>query len=207
MKKLNVSGVSYISVEADLVNINFQLEYSSKIYDEAIQGLNQLASRLKALLLELSFEEKDLKTRNFRVRQNFKFKKADQSRVFDSYFVSQNIKIEFDMNAKRLSKLVLSISENMENLNFNIHFSLKNKSQYQNELIKIAVKDAKEKASQIADAAGVKLGDIIEMNYSKNNIAQFRSNNLAYSAKSAGPEIEPMEIKLNDQIECIFEIN
>ena len=73
---------------------------------------------------------------------------------------------EFDPDKKRLGKILYALVQCELKPEFRISYTVKDPEAAKNELLGKAVKDAKEKAAVLSEAADVKLKDIQSIDYS-----------------------------------------
>ena len=96
---------------------------------------------------------------------------------------------------------------------FDITYSIKNKEAAKNKLLEGAVGDSKEKAKIIANAAGISLGEIVEVDYSWGEIQFLRSPVNVLKAASCYDEeesypmdINPEDITVEDTVTVVWSI-
>lgn len=76
------------------------------------------------------------------------------------------IKVEFPADNKRLGKILCALAHCSVSLEFFIEYTMEDSEKAKNALLGAAVKDSMAKASVLAAAAGVRLGKIINIDYS-----------------------------------------
>ena len=81
------------------------------------------------------------------------------------------MKLEFPADNKRLGKILYALAHCSVSPEFTIEYTVADPGKSKNELLGAAVKDSQAKASVLAEAAGVNLGKIINIDYSWGDVA------------------------------------
>ena len=126
------------------------------------------------------------------------------------------IKVEFPADNKRLGKILYALAHCSVSPEFSIEYTVEDSEKAKNALLGAAVKDSMAKASVLAAAAGVRLGKIINIDYSWGEI-DFVSRPLQeLSLRYCEPEkcesgsydmdIEPEDINISDTVTVIWEL-
>ena len=76
------------------------------------------------------------------------------------------MKIEFEANNKMLGRVLYTLSKSTSYPSFSISYTVSNPEKYKNKLLENAINNSKEKAIVLANASGVKLGNILSIDYS-----------------------------------------
>jgi len=211
-RKITVRGEGNLSLKPDLIIMTMTLETKSEEYKKAVDDATDRINALKDALESAHFQRDSLKTTDFRV--NTEYENIQDGRSWKQVFVGYNcihmLKLEFDMNMKRLDNAVSAISGCGSAPQFEINFSVKNKNEASEQLLANAVANARRKAEILAAAADVSLGDIITIDYNRNDVV-FRSETrvmraAAFNADCAGAGIEPEDIKVSDSVEIVWSI-
>ena len=124
------------------------------------------------------------------------------------------MKLEFPADNKRLGKILYALVHCSVSPEFTIEYTVADPEKAKNELLGAAVKDSQAKASVLAEAAGVNLGKIINIDYSWGEI-DFVSRPLQeMSLRCCEPEkcesasydmdIEPDDIDISDTVTVIW---
>lgn len=181
---ISLNGTGSMSIAPDMAIVSFGVVKEAKTARTALDENNKaMASILKAME-ENGIEKKDLQTSGFNIQPKYFYPKRNAngeqaSPEITGYIVSNNLTIRIRDIDKAGEILDLSVTLGI-NSGGNIQFTNADTSAVLKEARIMAVKDAVEKAQTLADAAGVKLGDIL--NISENisrpmpiGIAQARS--------------------------------
>ena len=78
--------------------------------------------------------------------------------------------IEFDADNKKLGEILYALAHSVITPEISIEYTVSDPEKHKDELLKNAIKDSKHKAEVLANAADVKLGDIVSIDYSWSEI-------------------------------------
>lgn len=163
---LVVMGNAKTEVTPDIGVLNIRVSTINATMSEATKVLGEKTRYYTGQLTQLGFKEGDVKTTGFSVSKNRIY--LPHGGYKDSgYIASQNIRLEFENNRETISRILNKFSESTTEVDFSFDFKVsdKRRSETQNDLIRLAVKDAQQKAGVMAQAAGVKLVRVHKMQY------------------------------------------
>ena len=213
---IRVTGKGQLKVRPDLTRIVMTLEGMYPDYNETLRRSSESTENIKTLLSEFGFDRKDLKTLRFNVEteyDSYRDKKDQYHRVFKGYKYEHTLKVSFDSDNKLLGRILYALAHCPENPEFRISYGVKDTEAAKNELLGKAVKDAREKALVLTEAADVKLKDILSIDYSWGEI-EFESRpmdrmlccNAVSNSNSYDLDIEPDDIDVSDTVTVVWEI-
>lgn len=129
---------------------------------DAQNQTNTVVNALISDLKNLGVEGKDIKTTNYSVYPDYDYAQGRQT--IRGYTVTQNMEVKVKPIEKANSAIDLA-TKNGANMVGGITFILddETKKKLENEARKEAVTNAKEKAQSLANAAGIKLGRIVDV--------------------------------------------
>lgn len=217
-RKITVRGEGSLSLKPDLIIMTMTLETKSEEYKKAVDEAAVQINALKGALEAVGFEWDSLKTTDFRVNTEYESVQDGRSwrQVFVGYKCIHMLKLEFDMDMKRLDKAIFAMSSCGSTPHFEIGFSVKDKNAASERLLTNAVTNARQNAKVLAAAAGVVLGDIVSIDYNRNDDIVFRSKTrmtrAVYASAGGCVEecddngIEPEDIKVSDSVEIVWSI-
>lgn len=217
MKTITIKGTGRISVKPDLIVVAIRLETEDKEYDKTMETAAKRIDVLNKSLEELGFEKNAAKTTSFNVRTNYESvrdKDGSYKSVFKGYVCNHNLKIEFDFDTKRLAKTLSTISRCLAKPELSISFTVKNPTAVSEELLKSAAENARQKAEILCSASGVKLGDLVSINYDRGEINVLSDTDYKIESRCmmkaeaclSNIEIEPDNIDANDTATFVWEI-
>lgn len=218
MRTIRVTGKGQIKVRPDMTQITMSLEGLYKDYNETLRLSSQDTETLKDILSGFGFERSDLKTLNFSVDTEYEsYKERDGSykQRFTGYRYRHMLKVEFDSDNERLGKILYALANGKVRPEFRISYTVKDPEATKNTLLGKAVKDAREKASVLTEAAGIGLKDIQSIDYSWGEIDfEYRPMDGGILAERCMAEptaayslnIEPDDIEVSDTVTVVWEI-
>lgn len=215
MRTITVKGIGAVSVKPDLIVLRLSMETAEYEYDAAMKAAAEKIDFLNKALEAAGFEKKSAKTADFRVRADYdrlNDGKGNYTSVFMGYKCRHELKIEFDFDTKRLAKALSEISKCIAKPEISIDFTVKDSSAVSGELLKAAVKNAREKAEILCAASGAKLGELLSIDYNWGELHLYSATDYDVEGKclmmgaADDIDIEPEEIKARDTATFAWEI-
>ena len=218
MRTIRVTGKGQIKVRPDMTRITMSLEGLYKDYNETLRLSSQDTETLKDILSGFGFERLDLKTLNFSVDteyESYKDRDGSYKQRFTGYRYRHMLKVEFDSDNERLGKILYALANGKVRPEFRISYTVKDPEATKNTLLGKAVKDAREKASVLTEAAGIGLKDIQSIDYSWGEIDfEYRPMDggilaercMAEPTAAYSLDIEPDDIEASDTVTVVWEI-
>ena len=215
MRTITVKGIGAVSVKPDLIVLRLSMVTSEYEYDAAMKAAAEKIDFLNKALEAAGFEKKSAKTADFRVRADYdrlNDGKGNYTSVFMGYKCRHELKIEFDFDTKRLAKALSEISKCIAKPEISIDFTVKDSSAVSGELLKAAVKNAREKAEILCAASGAKLGGLLSIDYNWGELHLYSETDYDVEGKclmmgvADDMDIEPEEIKARDTATFEWEI-
>ena len=215
MRTITVKGIGAVSVKPDLIVLRLSMETAEYEYDAAMKAAAEKIDFLNKALEAAGFEKKSAKTADFRGRADYdrlNDGKGNYTSVFMGYKCRHELKIEFDFDTKRLAKALSEISKCIAKPEISIDFTVKDSSAVGGELLKAAVKNAREKAEILCAASGAKLGELLSIDYNWGELHLYSATDYDVEGKcmmfgaADDMDIEPEEIKARDTATFEWEI-
>lgn len=138
-------------------------------------------------------------------------------RRFQGYKYVNRMKLEFPADNQRLGKILYALAHCPLSPEFSIEYTMADPEQCKNELLGAAVKDSMKKASVLSDAAGVKLGQIVNIDYSWGEMEFVTRPLQEMSLRCCEPEecdsesydmdIEPNDIDITDTVTVVWKLD
>jgi uncharacterized protein YggE len=221
MRTIRITGRGQIRVKPDTTRITMTLTGLFAEYAETLRRSSEDTEALKDLLSGFGFERSDLKTLRFGVDpeyESYRDKKGDYKQRFAGCRYNHSMKVEFASDNDRLGKILYALAHCPIRPEFRISYTVKDPEKAKNELLGLAVADARAKATVLTMAAGTELLSIQSIDYSRNEPAfEVRPMNRLMAAKGAMVEeasmdagynldIEPDDIEVFDTVTIVWEI-
>ena len=174
MKTIKITGKANLNIAPDQTKISLTIKGFAQEYNEALEQSVRDTKVIKDALESCGISRESLKTENFYTSERTKSVKdqnGNTSYRFAGYDVTHYLNFKFDNNNELLGKILYVLANLSINPRISVNYVVSNPEQYKDELIKLAVKDAKRKAATMVNAADVTLGEIQHMDYSYQTIS------------------------------------
>lgn len=219
-RTIRVTGKGNLSVKPDTIRLIMTMEGAQKEYDMALEESADMTRDLEKIFYNLGFDTKDIKTLRFDVRtlyEEYQAKDKSWKKRFEGYGHRHCMKLEFPADDKRLGRILYLLGHSDVKPEFQIEYTVADPEACKNQLLENAVADSKRKAEVLAKAAGVKLGNLVTIDYSWAEI-DFISRPIdnmrledcrmrSYGSKEAYDiDINPDDIDVTDTVMVVWEI-
>lgn len=217
-RNIRVTGRGRISVAPDTIRLTITAEGVSKEYEEAVSRSAKETAVVREAIAGAGIDPKDLKTNWFDVNakyESYSNRNGDHKRKFVGYRYVHRMTVMFPNDNAILGKVLYKLANCSVKTEFSIEHTVKDTESIKNELIGKAVEDSKIKAECLVRAAGVKLGDVITIDYSwgiMEIVSQYMDKMaLPYAAGCADMDsyaidIEAEDINVEDTVTVVWEI-
>ena len=221
MRTIRVIGKGQIKVHPDMTRITVTLEGRKFDYGETLKRSSEDTEQLKDTLESFGFERSDLKTLSFDVDTKYEsYEEKRQGRTeykrrFVGYEFTHVLKLEFESDNQRLGKILYALANCQLHPEFRLSYTVKDPEAVKNELLGKAVQDAVAKAGVLSSAAGLKLGEIQNVDYSWGQVrleyepmdkCLMAEPCMAEDGGSYDMDIEPDDIEVQDTVTVVWEI-
>ena len=217
-RTIRVTGKGKLSVKPDTIRLRINMEGIYPEYAVTLQKSSEIVELLKDLVEKQGYERKELKTLYFNIDTEYEsYQDRDKSwkRRFLGYKYVHRMKIEFPADNQRLGRMLYALAHCPLSPEFSIEYTVADPEASKNELLGEAIKDSMAKANVLATAANVKLGNIVNIDYSWGEV-DFVSKPLeelslrccedACEPASYNMDIEPDDIDMADTVTVVWNI-
>lgn len=217
-KYIRVTGKGQVAVKPDLIRLMLTLEGTREKYEDTLEESAKQVELLKECFEKLGFAGKDLKTQHFNIDTVYEGYQ-DENRVWKNRFMGykfiHNMKIEFEADNTRLGQVLYGLAQAPVSPEFHINYTIKDTEAVKNKLLGKAVEDSKAKAVVLAEAAGVKLGELVSVDYSfgeKNFVSEPMNRSMPLmkdcrvTSGGYNINIEPDDINVSDTVTVVWAI-
>lgn len=211
-RKLQITGKGSLAIAPDLLIIAFEVKAHEWEYEKSIGRLNDKVEQLRQILENENLERKKLKTKDFNVTRDTSWNKKTEKHEFNGFKASHRLELELPLDQSLINRLLGKIATTSDDLDFRINFGVKDPDLYQQQLLKNAIQKAKESAALIAEASGVQLREIIDIDCTIREI-QIRSRSYDYRVyetenlyEAATPDFEPDDIDVSESVTITWRI-
>lgn len=215
-RRIHIKGIGHVAQAPDTVVLSLSLTAQHSEYSAALKIGSQQLEMLREAIVEVGFKGDDLKTTNFDVRtiyEDEEFREGISKRYrqnFVGFECRHDLRLTFNLDADKLGATVDTIAACLSEPKISIAFTIKDTDAFTDKLLKSATRDAKHKARILCAAAGVKLGRLLEINYSRDEASirnELRMENRVLGCNSdTAFEFQPEDVTMSDTVDFLWEI-
>lgn len=213
--ELNSEGSAKTKVKPDLALFTIIVNKENPTEKTAIKDLNEEIEKVQNLLLKLGFTEKHIKISDYKVSGN---ENDDNTK---EYAATNTLVVTFPLDNKVIDAFYQQIQAEAikdADIQFESQISEELEKKTRQELVKLAIADAKGNAENIATALDVKIGavkqvskynlmrDMVVAASLKADSVKFTKPMVAMWAKTSFDKFEVEEVELEETISIIYEI-
>ena len=200
-----------LSVAPDTVELRISFNEIRDTYDLARKLSLSLYNKLKKTAVENELNEKDLKTINYSIKTKYEsYQDNDKTwkERFVGYQLTHTLKLSFNIDPILLGNIVKGIDACDEAPNITINYTAKDSTLAKEQLLVKAVETSKSKANAMATAAGVKLGEVLSINYSWGEMRIYSDDlDMSRMLCEENMDFTPEDIDITDSVTVVWEIN
>ncbi|HIU59226.1 MAG TPA: SIMPL domain-containing protein [Candidatus Scatosoma pullistercoris] len=215
-RELKICGKGKIRLRPDTVCAEVVLQGVEKEYAGALEKSETALGKVKRALLGAGFGEETMKTSDFRVNtryENVRDEKGDWRQQFAGYEYRHVLTVRFSAESARLGAFAGAVAGCGADPLFSFSYTVRDSSAAREWLLREAVKDCAKKALILADAACVKLGEIVRIDYSSEEgifssrpIQPMRLNAAADRTAPVSFDVAPEDIEVEDKVTVVWSI-
>ena len=214
-RTITIKDIGKLSLKPDLTVVYLTLKTVRAGYDKAMDKAAKHLEQLRSAIAEIGFTKYDLKTTSFDVGteyENERDKNGNYKQIFVGYRVTHGLKLEFDFDSQRPSKVLGAIAVCIAEPELNVQFTVKDKEAVDAALLDSACANAKAKAEILTKASGVTLGELVSIDYNWGELHLYSATDYDAEGKcmmlgaADDMDIEPEEIKARDTATFAWEI-
>ena len=208
---ITVIGEGRATMAPDMAVLTFSVVKQEKTAREALDNNNKAMSDVLAALKTAGIAERDLQTSGFSVQPQYRYPQGTDGQQLPPELIGYQVSNALKVRVRDLSKLGGIIDQSVTlgvNQGGDIQFTNDKPDSAVEEARKNAVADAIARAKTLASAAGVKLGNVIEINENgprPQPMPVMRAAMMKSEADSAVP-IQGGESSYNIQVNVTFAI-
>jgi len=207
-RTLNVSGSGKAYLTPDIAYVNIGVHTEDKNASEAVGANNQGSQKVIDTLLNQGIDEKDIQTTNFSIYPQQQYDSQGKPTGEIIYDVDNSVIVSV-RNIDKVGKVLDAVVQAGANSINSIEFDVADKTKALSEARKAAVQDARVKAEELANAAGVELGEV-------QTISEYTGGSPTPIYKSGAPApmavetatvpIQPGQLILTVEVSIVYEI-
>lgn len=208
-RTITVSGNGEITVEPDVAYLNLGVTTEGKTADEAQSANAVIFEQLnKVLFDQFKIEEKDVKTVGFHVRPKYAYPDNKEPTI-TGYTATHSIKVTYRA-LDRIGELLDAATKAGVNQLNNVQFATEKADEYEKEAMKLAMKNAREKAELLAATENQTVKGAVSITQGGVSGGVIYSGlvdtvSLAYSEAAASTAVSPGEIVISTHVTVVYE--
>jgi len=205
-----VNGTGEVQATPDITILNLGVQAKAPTVEDAQGEASVAMEAVMAALKASGVADKDIKTTGFNIWQQSRWDPDNQEEVVTGYQVSNNIEVTIRNVTDAGETIDAVVKAGGDNIRVNgIRFEVEDPSEYLDEAREKAAADAKAKAEQLADLAGVTLGKPTYISEGSNVPVVYAARDYAMEeAEAAGaPPISAGETTVTATIQIVYEID
>lgn len=205
---ITVTGEGEATMAPDIAILTIAVMREAKTARDALTANNDAMAAVIAAMKSSGIEERDLQTTGIQINPRYDYPKqpdGGQQAVLAAYQVTNTLSVRIRDIAKTGEILDKSVSLGV-NQGGDISFSNENPAQAREDARRKAVADAIAKAKILAEAAGVSLGNVLEISETSPISAPIPMAQAKFRADSAAVPVEAGENAYRVQVSMTYEL-
>lgn len=191
---ISVSGQASVQVVPDVATVDFQVTQDAAVIPPAVESVRSTMKRIVGVLRADGVAQKDIQTQSYTVNPKFEWDNGKSRNA--GYTVTDRIKVTIrDLNqaGQILADAVTAGANQVGGLQFNVE----NKAKAEADALTKAVLNAKAKATAMAEAAGMRLGNPVFLSETSSYQPPIRP--FFQTARGAAPSVEPEPVSPGEE--------
>jgi len=161
-RNITSNGIGKIYLTPDVAYVFIGVQSQAENVADALNQNNSKAQAIAKKLVELGIEEKDIQTSNFNIFPQQQYS-PEGTLTGTTYTVDNTVNVTV-RDLTKLGSLLDGVVRAGANSINGINFDVLDKTQAISDARKLAVEDASRTAQELAAAAGLELGEVINLN-------------------------------------------
>lgn len=207
-RQVSVSGNGEITVVPDRASLSLGVEMRARELQSARDEVSKVVGDFLSLAKKLGIDKKFLNTSQLTIRPEYDWIAATRKRKLTGYYVARQISVELE-DLEKLGALLESATDLGINQVSGPFFTSSRQEELKRVALKRAAEDARRNADVLAMTLGATLGPIRSIQAQDVSfprpLVQARMA-MAADAGMAEESYEPGEIKLNAQVNAVFDL-
>jgi len=204
-RTISVTGAGQVTLAPDIAYIYIGVHTEGASATEAVSDNSTRTQKVTDALKELGLAKEDIRTTNFSIWPSQQYG-PDGKLTGTIYMVDNTIYVTVRDIEKLGELLDTTIQAGANSIN-SIQFDLEDKTEALSQARKAAVENAKKQAKELADAAGVKLGEIQTIGfYEATPVSMFDGKGGGGVAVEAAVPIQPGQLTLTVTVNLTYEL-
>lgn len=205
---LTLTGTATLQARPDFASVSIGVASKAPTTAAALDATSAAAGRILASAGAFGIEPRDLQTSYVSLQpafRNVRESGGSSEQRPDGYTASNTVTIRI-RDLGKLGEFLRTVVDGGANRIDGVEFELAEPAKLQRQVLAAAVRDAREQAAVIAEAAGVKLGRIEEIRFGADRpySAARRSRAVAAAAPAPAVPIEAGSLDVSAEVQVVF---
>ncbi len=205
-RTLNVTGLGQVDLSPDIAYIYIGVHTEGASASEAVTANNEQTQTLISALKKSGVDAKDIRTTNFGIWPSTQY--APDGKPLGTVYMVDNTVYVTVRELDGLGDLLDSAIKAGANSINSVQFDVADKTEAMKDARAKAVKNASEQAAELAEAAGVELGNIVSVSYFDSQpypYADGKGGGGGMAVEAAVP-IQPGQLTISANVSVTYEI-
>lgn len=208
MRTITVQGQGRASRNPDRVKLVFTIKNTVEDFSEAVEGCVQRTDWLLAAAESMGISRDEFKTAHFEVAAATQYTEGRYHQV--GYTATQRSQVVMALKRDKVGRVLAAIAQTDAMPEVTIVFEVSDQEGMMQDVLANAVQSARRRAETIAQASGLKLGPIQQIDYGFTEIRVSSDEAGMACARRAAmdsiPEIDPAAIEAEDGVTVVWSI-
>ncbi len=207
-RTISVSGTGEAYGTPDVAYVNLGIDVTDSDIGKALDSANTSMAAIVAAITDTGVDAKDVQTVNFNVYPEDKYDpQTGQATGERVYHVQNSVNVTVRDMTKVGTVMQAGLGAGANTVN-GLSFGISDTKPLEQDARLQAVADARARAQALADAFGVKLGDVISVSegYGSVPVPITYAKADAFAAGGAAPQVNPGQLSVNVQLSVTFAI-
>ena len=204
-RTISVTGAGQVTLAPDIAYIYIGVHTEGASATEAVSDNSTRTQKVTDALKELGLAKEDIRTTNFSIWPSQQY--GPDGKLTGTIYMVDNTVYVTVRDIEKLGELLDTTIQAGANSINSIQFDLEDKTEALSQARKAAVENAKKQAKELADAAGVKLGEIQTIGfYEATPVSMFDGKGGGGVAVEAAVPIQPGQLTLTVTVNLTYEL-
>jgi hypothetical protein len=204
-RTISVTGAGQVTLAPDIAYIYIGVHTEGASATEAVSDNSTRTQKVTDALKELGLAKEDIRTTNFSIWPSQQY--GPDGKLTGTIYMVDNTVYVTVRDIEKLGELLDTTIQAGANSINSIQFDLEDKTEALSQARKAAVENAKKQAKELADAAGVKLGEIQTIGfYEATPVSMFDGKGGGGVALEAAVPIQPGQLTLTVTVNLTYEL-
>ncbi len=204
---ISVSGEGVVEAPPDIATISVGVVSRNKDAAQVQSENARKATNIINSVVTLGIERKNIRTGNYNFRQVY-HNDDNNRRIFDGYEVTNTVTITVN-DLSKVGKIIDAALSNGANQIDSLNFGIRDREKFQNDALRLAVRDALKKAEIAAAELGKSIVSVRNVSINSSSIGAPRMEKMAMMNMDSGFEtpIESGTLSCSASVQVEFEIS